>query len=152
LYAESTDRREEDRRKSRASFVWRERRTGFDRRVPAGGGAVGVKIDDLLRALRDRPQATAILLVVVNVLNLLDFGLTLNYLAHGGGEANPVMRSLFNVGPLSAGIFKFGAVLLVTALVWRYRRFRSGLAAAVAILLLYVLIIVYHIFGITLFM
>lgn len=151
MYAESNDRREDDRRKSRASFVWRERRTGFDRRVPAGAGAASLRIDDLLRALRDRPQVTAVLLAAVNVLNLLDFGLTLNCLARGGGEANPVMRSLFNMGPLAAGVFKFSAVLLVTALVWRYRRFRSGLAAALAILLLYVLIIVYHIFGITLF-
>ena len=40
-----------------------------------------------------------VLLLAVNVLNLADFLLTLNVLAHGGGEANPILRSLFALRP-----------------------------------------------------
>lgn len=132
--------------------MWRERRTGFDRRCPEGSGTFTGKMDRLLRAFRDRPWEIAVVLIVVNVLNLLDFGFTLNCLANGGGEANPVMRSLFDMGPLAAGIFKFVAVLGVTVIIWRYRRFRSGLATALGVLVLYVLIIAYHVFGVTLLM
>ncbi len=67
---------------------------------------------------------------MVNALNLADFLLTMNVLSHGGGEANPIMRSLFAMDPLYAGIFKMVAVFFTSWLTWRCRRFRSGLQVA----------------------
>ena len=97
--------------------------------------------------MRDRPRLLFVLLLGVNVLNLADFLLTLNVLARGGGEANPILRSLFAMDPLYAGGFKLVAVLLTCWLAWRCRRFRSGLEAAVIMLVLFTVVICYHIFG-----
>ena len=90
--------------------------------------ACGAVVHQTLVHLRDNPRTLQVLLVVVNALNLTDFGLTLNALANGASEANPVMASLFKVGPLWAGIFKTAAVLVATALVWECRRYRKALA------------------------
>ena len=100
--------------------------------------------------LRDNPHTLQVLLIVVNALNLVDFGLTLNALANGASEANPVMASLFKVGPLWAGLFKTAAVLVATALVWECRRYRKALLAAVAMFLVFAAIFVYHMVGMTL--
>jgi hypothetical protein len=87
------------------------------------------------------------MLLVVNALNLADFLLTLNVLGDGGGEANPILRSLFEVDPLYAGMFKVVAVMLTSWLAWRCRRFRSGLEAALIMLAVFGLVICYHIYG-----
>ena len=127
-----------------------ERRSGFDRRASVSNGAVAAGFDGLLRGLRDSPASLRVLLVTANVLNLADFLFTLNALARGATEANPVMRSLLDVDPLFAGIFKFLAVFAVTLLVWRCRRFRTALQAAVLIVGVFTLVFAYHIVGITL--
>ena len=147
--AESNDRRSADRRQRRASFVVRERRSGFDRRV-SGRSAIAGNCEGMLRGLRDRPHALLVVLGVVNVLNLADFLLTVRVLAMGGGEANPIMKSLFDIGPVYAGIFKLVAVLGVSLIVWRCRRFRSVLGSALAALSILSLVFVYHIVGLTL--
>lgn len=90
-----------------------------------------------------------IVLVTVNILNLVDFVLTLNALAMGGTEANPVMRSLFNMDPAYAGSFKFLAILGVSLLMWRCRCYRSALQAALIVLGVFTLVFFYHIVGIT---
>jgi hypothetical protein len=128
-------------------MVLHERRTGFDRRGPISGGAVAVRFEGLLRGLRDSASSLRVILITVNILNVADFLLTLNALAMGASEANPVMRSLFNVDPVYAGIFKFLAILGVTLLVWRCRRYRSALQASLIVL---ALVFVYHIVGLTL--
>ena len=145
--AEIASRRQKDRRHRRFSFVLRERRTGFDRRGREGASRVSIAYERGLLALRDRPRLLFGMLVVVNVLNLADFLLTLKVLAEGGGEANPILRSLFAMDPLYAGIFKLVAVLLTSWLAWRCRRFRSGLEAAVIMLAVFTAVICYHIFG-----
>ena len=142
-----SNRRQKDRRQRRFSFVLRERRRGFDRRGREGASRASIEYQRALLALREQPRLLFGLLVVVNVLNLADFLLTLNVLAQGGGEANPILRSLFAMDPLYAGVFKLVAVLLTSWLAWRCRRFRSGLEAAVIMLVLFSAVICYHIFG-----
>jgi hypothetical protein len=97
--------------------------------------------------LRDRPQWVLAMLVLVNGLNVADFVLTLKVLANGGGEANPILRSLFALDPLYAGIFKVLAVFLTSWLVWRCRRFRTGLESSLILLAVFCGVICYHIFG-----
>jgi hypothetical protein len=140
------DRRSRDRRQTRRGFVWREQRTGFDRRCRQGGGA-GVVVEHTLMVLRDRPRLLRWLLVVVNILNVADFGLTLNALDNGVGEANPIMRALFSLGPAWAGVFKITSVFLTTLLVWRCRGYRLALAAALIMVGLFAVVAVYHFFG-----
>lgn len=144
---ESDDRRQKDRRHRRFSFVLRERRSGFDRRGREGASRAAIAHERALLALRDRPRLLFGLLIVVNLLNLADFLLTLKVLGEGGGEANPILKSLFAMDPLYAGIFKLVAVLLTSWLAWRCRRFRSGLEAAVIMLAVFTAVICYHIFG-----
>jgi hypothetical protein len=91
------------------------------------------------------------MLFAVNALNLADFLLTLNVLAGGGGEANPILRSLFELDPLYAGIFKVVAVFFTSWLAWRCRRYRSGLEASLILLAVFSAVICYHIFGLVVY-
>jgi hypothetical protein len=142
------ERRADDRR-CRNEYVFRDKRSGFDRRTRPVGGARGV-LHGMLVHLRDNPMHLWALLLVVNILNLTDFGLTVNAMANGASEANPVMASLFKVGPLWAGVFKTVAIVVATALVWECRRYRKALIAAVGMLLVFAAIFIYHMIGITL--
>jgi Domain of unknown function (DUF5658) len=143
----SDDRRAKNRRERRFSLALRERRSGFDRRGRDGATRVSAVIERALLNLRERPRAVFAVLFAVNALNLADFLLTLNVLADGGGEANPLMRSLFALDPLYAGIFKVVAVFFASWLAWRCRRFRSGLEASLILLAVFSGVICYHIFG-----
>lgn len=136
-----------DRRCRRQGFVLRERRTGFDRRCFSESGALAGTFEHTLLGLRNRPGVLWVVLAVVNVLNIADFVLTLNVLASGGAEANPIMRSLFDLGPVWAGAFKLVAVLLATVLVWRCRRYRLALVAALVMALIFTGVLFYHIIG-----
>ena len=148
LEPQSADRRADDRR-CRREYVFKDKRSGFDRRRQALPGVRGF-LHRTLVYLRDNPRTLQVILIVVNALNLADFGLTLNAMANGASEANPVMASLFKMGPLWAGVFKTAAVLIATALVWECRRYRKALLAALAILLVFAGIFIYHMVGITL--
>lgn len=126
----------------------RERRSGFDRRKAGGRGVLkGGSLTCLLLNLRERPGVLWVMLVTVNILNLADFLLTLNVLATGGGEANPILRPLFDANPIYAGLFKFAAVLIVTLVVWHFRRFRRALEASLIMLGVFAVVFFYHIFG-----
>ena len=119
----TAERREVDRRQNRVSFVWPERRSGFDRRGPApDANRATVAFEGILTGLRDRPATVRVMLVAINMLNLADFILTINVLNAGGGEANPIMRSLFALNPVYAGIFKIVAIFLISLVIWRFRR------------------------------
>lgn len=144
-------RRAADRRRRRFSFVLHERRSGFDRRGPARAGSATTVLENTLVGLRCRPGTLLALLAAVNALNLADFVLTLNVLTAGGGEANPIMRSLFALNPVYAGVFKVMAVLLTTVLVWRCRRFRRALEAALIMGAVFAVVFFYHIYGLVAF-
>jgi hypothetical protein len=145
--SQSDERRREDRRQRRFSFVLHERRSGFDRRAVREGGRASRAYQRALLNLRDRPRIIFGILLVANALNLADFFFTLNVLARGGGEANPVLRSLFALDPLYAGIFKVVAVFLMSWLAWQCRRYRSGLEVSLIMLAVFSGVICYHIFG-----
>jgi Domain of unknown function (DUF5658) len=148
---ESNERRHGERRRRRVSFVWPERRSGFDRRGSASPGRVAVAFEGLLVGLRDSPAAVRVLLLTVNMLNLADFALTMNALAMGGGEANPIMRSLFDVNPVYAGIFKIFVILAVSLVIWRFRRYRSALQIALVLVVIFLGVFFYHILGLIAF-
>jgi hypothetical protein len=141
------NRRKQDRRQRRISIVLNERRSGFDRRLEEDASRVTLAFTRFLLGLRGKPGVVFGILVVVNGLNLADFFLTLNVLAQGGGEANPILRSLFAVNPLYAGIFKVVAVLCTSVIAWRCRRYRSGLEACLILLSVFAGVIAYHIYG-----
>lgn len=141
------ERRVGDRRR-RKEYVFRDRRSGFDRRTAASGAARGV-FQTALLGLRDRPSALLLLLGVVNIFNVADFALTLSALAAGGGEVNPVMRSLLETDPIWAGLFKVAAVLLASWIVWRLRRYRLALQAALVVAGILSGVLVYHVLGLT---
>jgi hypothetical protein len=149
IVAPAEDRRCEDRRRGRR-YVFRDQRTGFDRRETRGDGAAGL-LHGTVVALRDNPGTLRVLLIAVNALNLTDFLLTLNALHIGAAEANPIMRSLFETSPVWAGIFKTLSVLLASALVWQCRRYRKALVVALGMLVLFIGVFVYHMLGLALF-
>jgi hypothetical protein len=111
--AELTSRRLKDRRQRRFSFVLRERRSGFDRRVREGAGRVSVASERALLALRDRPRVLFGLLVVVNAL-IADFPLT----NAGGGGGSESILILFLRSALRRSV-QLAAVLLTSWLAWR---------------------------------
>jgi hypothetical protein len=148
----SDERRSKDRRQRRFSLVLHERRSGFDRRLRERDGRFSLAFERVLLDLRDRPRVVLGMLLVVNALNLADFLLTLNVLAQGGGEANPILRSLFALDPLYAGLFKMVAVFVTSWLVWRCRRYRSGLLASLVLLAVFTGVIIYHLFGLVVYL
>jgi hypothetical protein len=140
------NRRTGDRRRRRR-FVRHEQRSGFDRRAREGGNQAVIAFENTLLRLRAKPRKLLVLLSVVNVLNLADFVLTLDVLDMGGGEANPLMRSLFEMGPVWAGLFKILAVGCASLLVWRCRNYRDALAAGLVMLAIFGAVFTYHVVG-----
>lgn len=138
------DRRKGIDRRQRRRYRFHDRRSGFERRV--NDVNVGVLTRTLI-ALRDGPTALRRLLIAVNLLNLADFALTLVALESGGREANPLLRQLFALSPLWAGIFKVVAVLAATLLVWEARRYRKALIAGVCMLVIFTGLLLYHVFA-----
>ncbi len=146
------ERREVDRRQNRVSFAWPERRSGFDRRGPApDANRASVAFEGILTGLRDRPATVRVMLVAINMLNLADFVLTINVLNTGGGEANPIMRSLFALNPVYAGIFKILAIFLISLVIWRFRRYRSALEISLVVLAVFMGVFFYHVLGMVAF-
>ena len=145
------ERRAGDRRRRHFSLVLHERRSGFDRRSPVRAGSATAVLENALVGLRFRPGTLWALLATVNALNFADFALTLKVVATGGGEVNPIMRSLFALSPAYAGVFKVIAVLLTTVLVWRCRRFRRALEAALVMVAVFAVVFFYHMYGLVAF-
>jgi hypothetical protein len=138
------DRRQGGDRRRRRRYRFRDRRSGFDRRV--NGVKMGV-LKRTLFALRDQPRALVRLLAAVNLLNVADFVLTLVALDSGGREANPVLRPLLALSPLWAGIFKLVAVLAATLIVWESRYYRKALIAGLCMLVVFCALLAYHVFA-----
>jgi hypothetical protein len=140
------DRRAVDRR-VRRRWVWRERRTGFDRRYrPAS--RIGVAWSEALVYLRDNPLALVAMLALANLFSVLDLMFTLWALDHGAVEANPLMRTLLDGHPIAAVFVKIGLVAGVSVVVFLMRRYRLMLKVAILALVLFALIVIYHFYGI----
>lgn len=143
------DRRSSDRRKKCVSLKLWERRDGFDRRqnhLKSRGLYARVFRRGAFH-LRDNMRALILLLILFNIFNIADFVFTLNALAAGHSEGNPVMEKLFTIGPAAAGSFKIIVGLVITLFVWSLRRYRLVLEAGILILLMYMTLIAYHIYG-----
>lgn len=145
------ERRWNDRRTHRAGLIFPERRTGFDRRTSYLQGPLGRALDQALKAMRDSSVVLMTVLAAVNVLNVLDYIFTVNALAAGMSEGNPIMESLFNYDIRVAGLVKVVAMLLVSFVIWRNRKYRVILGCALLTLTAYLILLTYHIYGAAMF-
>lgn len=137
-------------RRQRRQFTLRDQRTGFDRRAADSSAGLARVAQNTLVRLRDRPRVLLALLIVVNVFNVADFGLTLNALANGFTEANPLMRWLLDANPVWAGAVKTLLVMLVSLRVWQCKRYRKALIAAAVMLVFFGALFAWHIYCLTL--
>lgn len=124
-------------RRTRSRFVVSERRSGFDRR--RRGGLVPA-----LLQLRDSPAALFALLVAVNVMNLFDLLATTRALAAGLAEGNPVMAGLIATDPGLAAFVKIGVIAVVSAGVWRLRRYRVVLQVGLFMFAVFEAVLLVH--------
>ncbi len=133
-----------DRRVHRASFRLPERRTGFARRLPAGGAG---RFTLLLEAYRDRPGLIALAIGMIVGLSAADLLLTLRALDLGAVELNPAMAWLLEVGPWAAAAFKLSTALAVGAVTWAMRRYRRILEASLLLAGIMTAVLVHHAVG-----
>lgn len=143
----SKERRQGGERRRRRRYRFHDQRSGFDRRADSARPGL---LQRALIALRDRPKSLQRLLVCVNLLNVADFLFTLIALESGGREVNPVLRPLFMLGPMWAGVFKLVFVLAATLLVWLLRRYRKALILAMFMLALFGALMLYHLVALVL--
>jgi Domain of unknown function (DUF5658) len=97
-----------------------------------------------LAYLHDHARALIEVLVLANLLSVLDLVVTLTLMRHGVGEANPVMRYLFSLGPAVAASVKLSAVALISLAIWVLRDHRAALASALLLLGAYVVVVAYE--------
>lgn len=131
------ERRGVERRTTRSSLHYPERRTGFDRRTPSL----------VTGTLRDQPYVLLSILVLINILSVADWILTLRALGGGAVEGNPLLAAMITGNPTAAFLFKLAATLGVTIALWSWRKYRAVLATALAALLIYGGLMVYHAWG-----
>ncbi|HZD59215.1 MAG TPA: DUF5658 family protein [Anaerolineae bacterium] len=144
------DRRVAERRQRGVSFRLWERREGFDRRLNSEKNK-GLYRRVFRRGafyLRHNYRSLIVLLLLFNLFNAADYIFTLRALAAGvAEEGNPLMDKLFDMGPAAAFIFKVAVGLFITSIVWLLKRYRLVLEVSILILLMYMLLISYHIYG-----
>lgn len=134
-----------DRRAAGSRFHYPERRTGFDRRIPADN-----RLDRLVLRLRNDDDAVFAVAAGIVLLNVLDLLLTLAALNRGFGEANPVMAGLFGANVWLAAGFKLAMGTGAAALVWAARKYRRVLQAGLLLLAVFVAVTFYHLLGVVL--
>lgn len=91
--------------------------------------------------------AYMLLLLLINVLNLADLAFT--YLALGAGyhEGNPFMRELIAVfDTTNAGLIKLGITAAFTLAAWFLRERRGMSIIVMAVLVVYFLLFVFHLY------
>ena len=130
-----TERRSGKDRRVARHYRFQNRRTGFDRR----------KHNPVFDVLRGSTWALISLLALLNVLSLLDGMFTAAELSSGiAREGNPVVRSLIGANPLLAVGFKVAIMIAVSVLLWRWRSYRVVLVLTLATLVLYAMVLAYH--------
>jgi hypothetical protein len=126
-----------DRRRSTCALRWPERRSGFDRRRSYA----------VTKLLRDNLTVVIVLIVALNVLNLIDLGMTTRALSLGALEGNPIMAAAFSNGWEVAAAFKIGMMALISGAILLMRRYRNVLRLALVGLAGYTILVVYHFVG-----
>ncbi|MDX1692052.1 MAG: DUF5658 family protein, partial [Acidimicrobiia bacterium] len=76
--------------------------------------------------------------------NVADIALTFGALDRGLEEVNPVMAWLLETGHGLAAVVKVGVSIVVAAAGWWFRRYRRVIEAAVAIVAVMSLVVLYH--------
>ncbi len=98
-----------------------------------------------LRLGTPRPQVVTWLLIELWVLNIADLLLTRRAIWLGfATESNRVMGHFLRAGTLSAVVFKVGVVTVGSLLLWRLRRHRAALLAAVALTAFFAAVVAYE--------
>ena len=141
--AQSNVRRASDRRSGRVSFVYPERRRGFERRA-LEKGSIKAGYRSMICAYRHNPRALLLVLAIIATANLADLVLTQRALAFGAVEVNPLMASLFDSNPVFAAIFKLEIGLGVVVLIWALRGYRAILELSLVLAGAFGLLVVYH--------
>ncbi|MGO8685152.1 MAG: DUF5658 family protein [Thermoleophilia bacterium] len=98
----------------------------------------------ILAYLRNHARALFAVLVVANLLSLVDLAFTLRVLELGGREVNPLMRYVFDVSPVEAAITKIVLIAAVSSIIWRLRRYRLSLLAALLAVTVYGTVVLYE--------
>ncbi len=129
-----------DDRRVRRHYVFRDRRSGFDRRHDPDAG---LWTRTLLRMQRS-PHLLEILLVLLVALNLADLVFTQIALGAGARETNPVMATLFDESFVSAAALKILVSLMIVFIVLAFRRYRKMMALAAFAITLYAGVFAYH--------
>jgi hypothetical protein len=94
-------------------------------------------------AICARPLAA--LLLVLWLLNILDWMLTRHALARGvAEEANHIMDFFIQAGPTTAVVFKVGVVSAGVLCLWLLRRYRATLVATALVTVFYACVVVYQ--------
>lgn len=142
------DRRVGDRRRRGFSLRLAERREGFDRRKNhAKKKGLYYRIFTYgAWHLRGNNPALITLLILFNALNIADYVFTLKALSVGFIEGNPIMEKMFVAGPVAAGAFKIVLASAITLIIWIFRRYRLVLEISILFLIVYTLLIAYHIY------
>lgn len=140
------ERRQNDRRQAKR-FVWRERRSGFDRRQQLPRNAAERVFADTLAQLRARPDLVILVILTINLLSAVDAVLTLNALSLGAQEANPLLRTLMERDPTLWIWAKTAMVAVLSFALWALRRYRMGLIAALFGLGAFTATLMWHIVG-----
>lgn len=91
--------------------------------------------------------ALALLLLLINALNLGDLAYTYMALGAGYNEGNPLMRGLFAwFSPVTAGLVKLGVGVAFTIVAW-FLRDRRGMTSIVSVVLcVYFVLFVFHLY------
>jgi hypothetical protein len=93
-----------------------------------------------------------LMLVALWLLNLADFALTRYGMWLGFAvESNDIMAQLFRSGTWVAAAFKIGIVTAGCLLLWRLRRYRTALVAAVTLAFIFAALVTYEVLWITSF-
>lgn len=104
-------------------------------------------LENFVEEIRLSDFTFALLLLLLVMLNLVDFALTARALSFGYKEGNPIIKYLFGLGPEFAGYFKIGMAVVFALVTWVYRRHRSVVVATLFVVGIYLDLILYHLMG-----
>lgn len=125
-------------RRVRRRYVFRDRRSGFDRREE------NTTRWSAALARLGRGHTLEVALVLLLALNAGDLVFTVFALDAGAVEANPIMAALFSHSVLLAAAVKALAAMVLVFTVLAFRRYRKMMALTVFGLTVYSALFVYH--------
>lgn len=135
----SSDRRSGGDRRREPTRLFRERRSGFDRREPAPGWL------KIMTAYRRNTRLVWLVLALITALNLGDIVFTQVALAGGAVEGNPFLAPLIESNFMLATILKSVVVGVVVSMIWAARRYRIVLEFSLVVLAIFASVFVYHV-------